>query len=187
MLVILPSPISKLQHTLLPSKCCEPRNVFRLLALPLFSLQTHIWICQGAWECVTCGVWRSTYSKYCAPKVVFGGPKHLTFGFRGKGRIGAKFANQNEEEEFVAKTRCVITRRTYGCGRKSESSTSNKWNKQPTTRWIKISHPFNIEELKFGPVVVAPLIFHIGEADIGKIVIGSHIESLEKNLNHKPF
>jgi hypothetical protein len=27
LLVNLPSPISKLQHALLPSKCCEPRNV----------------------------------------------------------------------------------------------------------------------------------------------------------------
>ncbi len=52
-LVILPNPIPKLQHTPLPPKCYEPRNVPRLLTLPLFSLQTHIWVYQGAWEHVT--------------------------------------------------------------------------------------------------------------------------------------
>jgi hypothetical protein len=40
-LVILPSPIPKLQHALLPPKCYKPRSGPRLLTLPLFSLQTH--------------------------------------------------------------------------------------------------------------------------------------------------
>jgi hypothetical protein len=37
MFVILPSPIPKLQHAPLSPKCCEPGNVLRLLAIPLFS------------------------------------------------------------------------------------------------------------------------------------------------------
>jgi hypothetical protein len=41
-LVILRNPILELQHTPLPPKCYEPRSVPWLLALPLFSLQTHI-------------------------------------------------------------------------------------------------------------------------------------------------
>jgi hypothetical protein len=49
-LVIFPSPISELQHALLPQKCCKPRNVLRFLALPLFSLQTHIWVYPGVWK-----------------------------------------------------------------------------------------------------------------------------------------
>jgi hypothetical protein len=44
LLVILPSPILELQHTPLPPKCCEPRSVPQILALFLFSLQTHIWV-----------------------------------------------------------------------------------------------------------------------------------------------
>jgi hypothetical protein len=48
--------------------------------------------------------------------VVFGGPEHLTIGFRRGGRIGGKYANRSKEEEFVAKTRHVIIRRTCGCG-----------------------------------------------------------------------
>jgi hypothetical protein len=50
--VLLPSPISKFQHALLPPKCCELGSMPRLLALPLFSLQTHLWVYQGTWECV---------------------------------------------------------------------------------------------------------------------------------------
>jgi hypothetical protein len=49
-LVIFPSPISELQHTLLPQKCCEPGNMLWLFALPLFSLQTHIWVYPEVWE-----------------------------------------------------------------------------------------------------------------------------------------
>jgi hypothetical protein len=37
LLINLPSPISKLQHALLPSKCCEPRNVPQFPLLPLSS------------------------------------------------------------------------------------------------------------------------------------------------------
>ncbi len=37
LLVNLPSPISELQHTLLPSKCCEPGSVPQFLFLPLSS------------------------------------------------------------------------------------------------------------------------------------------------------
>jgi len=47
MLVNLPSPISELQHALLPPKCCEPRSAPQLLIIPLFSLQIHIWVYQG--------------------------------------------------------------------------------------------------------------------------------------------
>jgi hypothetical protein len=36
-LVNLPSPILKLQHTPLPLKCCEPGNAPKLLFLPLYS------------------------------------------------------------------------------------------------------------------------------------------------------
>jgi hypothetical protein len=50
MLVILPSPISELQHAPLPPKCYEPGNVPQLFILPLFSPHTHIWVYQGAWE-----------------------------------------------------------------------------------------------------------------------------------------
>jgi hypothetical protein len=46
-------PISELQHALLPPKCCEPGNMPQLLALPLFSPYTHIWIYKGGWERVT--------------------------------------------------------------------------------------------------------------------------------------
>ncbi len=37
LLVSLPSPISKLQHALLPPKCCESKSVSKLLFLPLSS------------------------------------------------------------------------------------------------------------------------------------------------------
>ncbi len=37
LLVILPSPIPKLQHTLLPPKCCKPRSAPQLLLFSLFS------------------------------------------------------------------------------------------------------------------------------------------------------
>jgi hypothetical protein len=50
LLVILPSFIPELQHALLPPKCFEPRSVPQLLTLSLFSLRTHIWVYQGAWE-----------------------------------------------------------------------------------------------------------------------------------------
>jgi hypothetical protein len=43
-------PISELQHAPLPSKCYKPGNVPQLLTLPLFPLQTHIWIYKGGWE-----------------------------------------------------------------------------------------------------------------------------------------
>ncbi len=36
-LIIRPNPISKLQHTLLPPKCCEPRSTLQFFLLPLFS------------------------------------------------------------------------------------------------------------------------------------------------------
>jgi hypothetical protein len=42
--------MSKLQYTLLPPKCYELGSVPRLFTLPLFSLQTHIWVYQRAWE-----------------------------------------------------------------------------------------------------------------------------------------
>jgi hypothetical protein len=51
----LPSPILELQHAPLPPKCYEPRNAPQLLTLPLFLPQTHIWIYQGAWECIKDG------------------------------------------------------------------------------------------------------------------------------------
>ncbi len=37
LLLLLPSPISKLQHAPLPPKCYDLRSVLRLLTLPLFS------------------------------------------------------------------------------------------------------------------------------------------------------
>jgi hypothetical protein len=37
LLVSLLSPISELQHALLPSKCCELKSVPQLLLLPLFT------------------------------------------------------------------------------------------------------------------------------------------------------
>jgi hypothetical protein len=46
LLVILPSFIPELQHAPLPPKCYKLRNMPQLLTLPLFSLQTHIWIYQ---------------------------------------------------------------------------------------------------------------------------------------------
>ncbi len=54
LLVILPNLIPELQHTPLPPKCYEPKSVPKLLTISLFSLHTHIWIYQGAWECVIC-------------------------------------------------------------------------------------------------------------------------------------
>jgi hypothetical protein len=48
-------PIPNFQHTPLPPppfKCYELGSVPRLLTLPLFSPQTHIWVYQRAWECV---------------------------------------------------------------------------------------------------------------------------------------
>ncbi len=53
MLVHFFSPILKLHHTLLPLKCYEARSVPWFFALPLFSLQTDLWVYQGASECVT--------------------------------------------------------------------------------------------------------------------------------------
>jgi hypothetical protein len=49
LLVILHSPISELQHALLPPKCYERGSMPRILVVPLFSFQTHIWFYQGAW------------------------------------------------------------------------------------------------------------------------------------------
>jgi hypothetical protein len=45
-------PILELQHAPLPPKCYELGSMPQLLTLPMFSLQTHIWIHQGAWKCV---------------------------------------------------------------------------------------------------------------------------------------
>jgi multisubunit Na+/H+ antiporter MnhG subunit len=56
MLVILPSFIMELQHALLPSKCNELGNMLRLFAFSLFSLHTHIWVYQRAWEHMTEGL-----------------------------------------------------------------------------------------------------------------------------------
>jgi hypothetical protein len=43
LLVNLPSPIPKLQHTPLPLKCCEPGSTPQFLFLPLFSpLDSHL-------------------------------------------------------------------------------------------------------------------------------------------------
>jgi hypothetical protein len=53
-LVILPSPMSELQHALLPLKCYELGSVPQLLIFPLFSLQIHIWVYQRVWEHVLC-------------------------------------------------------------------------------------------------------------------------------------
>jgi hypothetical protein len=53
LLVIILNLISELQHAPLPPKCCELRSVPQLLTFPLFSLHTHIWVYQGAWERVT--------------------------------------------------------------------------------------------------------------------------------------
>ncbi len=53
LLVIHPSFIPELQHAPLSPKSCKPGGVLQLLTLPLFSLQTHTWIYQGAWEHVT--------------------------------------------------------------------------------------------------------------------------------------
>jgi hypothetical protein len=50
LVVILPSLILELQHAFLPPKCCELGSVPRLLVLPLFSVLTHIWVYQRAWE-----------------------------------------------------------------------------------------------------------------------------------------
>jgi hypothetical protein len=50
LLVILPSPILELQHTLLTLKCYKPGSMPQLFIFSLFSLQTHIWIYQGASE-----------------------------------------------------------------------------------------------------------------------------------------
>jgi hypothetical protein len=47
------SPTSELQHAPLPPKYCEPKNMPQLLVFPLFSLQIHAWVYQGAWECIT--------------------------------------------------------------------------------------------------------------------------------------
>ncbi len=53
MLVILPSPISKLQHAPLPPKCYKPKSVPRLLALPMFSvLDSHLSLSRS-WDHVT--------------------------------------------------------------------------------------------------------------------------------------
>jgi len=65
--------------------------------------------------------------------VVSGGLEPLTTGFKGGGRIRGKFTNQGEEEEFVIRNRCTITRCTCGCGKKSKFGASSKWNKPPTT------------------------------------------------------
>ncbi len=46
MLVILPNPIPKLQHTPLPPKCCKLKSGSQLLALLLFSPQTHMRVYQ---------------------------------------------------------------------------------------------------------------------------------------------
>ncbi len=48
-----PNPNPKFQHVFQrPPKCCELKNVLQLFILSLLSLQNHIWIYQGAWECV---------------------------------------------------------------------------------------------------------------------------------------
>jgi hypothetical protein len=43
LLVILPSPIPKLQHTPLPPpKCCEPRSMPQLDSFVVFTLDSHL-------------------------------------------------------------------------------------------------------------------------------------------------
>jgi hypothetical protein len=56
--VNLPSPILKLQHALLPSKCYKPGGVpqLLLLLLPLFTFGLS-WVHQGAWGCIIDQVW----------------------------------------------------------------------------------------------------------------------------------
>jgi hypothetical protein len=47
--VNLLSPIPKLQHTLLPLKCCNLTNVPNSFSFCCLHLSTHNWVHQGAW------------------------------------------------------------------------------------------------------------------------------------------
>jgi len=70
MFVNLLNPILELQHAPLPPKCCEPGSVPQLPSLMMFSLQIHVWIYQGVWECVT---WEQGQKEVnmCPPLVPF--------------------------------------------------------------------------------------------------------------------
>jgi len=52
LLVNLPSPISKLQHTPLPLKWCEPKTRPNSFSFCCLHLWTCNWVHQGAWGCV---------------------------------------------------------------------------------------------------------------------------------------
>jgi hypothetical protein len=51
---VIVCPIPKLQHALLPPKCCELGSMPQLFTFLLFSPHTHIWVYQGASKCVKC-------------------------------------------------------------------------------------------------------------------------------------
>jgi hypothetical protein len=53
-LVNPPSPISELQHALLPPKCYEPRAPPNSFSFHCLHLWTWSWIHEGAWGCVNC-------------------------------------------------------------------------------------------------------------------------------------
>ncbi len=54
-----PNPISELQHTFLPLKCCKLGTIpwflffFFFPLLMLFHFGTHIWVLEGIWGCVS--------------------------------------------------------------------------------------------------------------------------------------
>jgi len=52
LLVNLPSPISELQHALLPPKCCDRGSAPQLLSFHCLHLWIQSWIQQGAWGCI---------------------------------------------------------------------------------------------------------------------------------------
>jgi hypothetical protein len=63
------------------------------------------------------------------------------------------------------------------------------WNKPLIIKWIKTksNYFYGIEELEVGLIIIIPSIFHTKGVDIGEMITKSHTESLEKNLNQKPF
>jgi hypothetical protein len=63
------------------------------------------------------------------------------------------------------------------------------WNKPLIINWIKTksNYFYGIEELEVGLIIIIPSIFHTKGVDIGEMITKSHTESLEKNLNQKPF
>jgi hypothetical protein len=114
-LVNLPSPILELQHAPLPPKCCEPRSVPQLFILLLFSLQTHIWVYQGAWDHVNIflalWMWRWNGKNHTFPKRFI----HLLKLYSSMAMMGASKASYEGQKTKNLPICCVFFTLLFHC------------------------------------------------------------------------